>query len=144
MAAHVHRPRADEGFTLVELLVVIIIIGILAGIAVPVFLKQRQRAVDASLKSDLRSVANELETVYADEQAYPPASGVTSSGSDLVVAGAGTVRLSAGNTISYEVVGATGYCLFGTNPRSSSPSGAGFVYVSTDGGLRVEPASACP
>ena len=65
----------DQGFTLIELLVVIIIIGILAAIAIPVFLNQRKKAVDASIKSDLRTVANEVETYFTDAQDYVAVTG---------------------------------------------------------------------
>lgn len=65
-----HRSRPDDekerGFTLIELLVVIIIIGVLASIAIPVFLNQRKKAADASVKADLRTTAMTYMTWFAD------------------------------------------------------------------------------
>src|SRR3954470_21164358 len=64
------RLNSDEGFTLVELLVVILIIGILAAIAIPSFLNQKGKGEDASAKSSAREAATALETYYTDNASY--------------------------------------------------------------------------
>lgn len=68
-----YRLTKETGFTLVELLVVIIIIGILVAIAIPVFLNQRKRANEAAMKSDLRSIAIAYEDWSINHQGieYP-------------------------------------------------------------------------
>ena len=131
----------DQGFTLIELLVVIIIIGILAAIAIPVFLNQRKKAVDASLKSDLRNAAVVMETWMVDN------TGVTIPNSTVWITAAtpesdkgalATVTLSPGNSIwlTHSASNLTGaYCLQAYNPGASAATGdLRLMYYSLQGG----------
>jgi prepilin-type N-terminal cleavage/methylation domain-containing protein len=61
----------QNGFTIVELLIVIVVIGILASITVVSFNGVQQRAGAAVLQSDLRTGSTQLELIFADEAAYP-------------------------------------------------------------------------
>ena len=61
------RARPEDGFTFIELLVVIVIIGILAAIAIPVFLKQRENGFQAQSEAALRNGQIAAESYRTDE-----------------------------------------------------------------------------
>src|SRR5439155_16954963 len=78
------RDRMNRtGFTLLELLIVVVIIGLLAAIAIPKFANTKEKAYIASMKSDLRNLMTAEEAYFADSMAYtdqvdcsnPPAAG---------------------------------------------------------------------
>jgi type IV pilus assembly protein PilA len=62
--------NAEQGFTVIELLVVIIIIGILLAIAVPSYLGFRDRASNNAAKANLREALPAAETYYKDNNTY--------------------------------------------------------------------------
>jgi len=67
------RRDSEEGFTLIELMVVVLIIAILIAIAVPTFLGARQRAQNASAKSSLRNAFANAKSIYTDNEDYTKA-----------------------------------------------------------------------
>jgi type IV pilus assembly protein PilA len=64
------RGREEGGFTLIELMVVVLIIAILIAIAIPTFLGARKRAQDKQAQSNIRNGLTAEKTFYVDNQAY--------------------------------------------------------------------------
>ena len=150
MTLRIRRSLADkdQGFTLIELLVVIIIIGILAAIAIPVFLNQRKKAVDASMVSDLKNVALAMETYYGDKQAYPQAGSVrlgagtaggdfTANNQKITQSPSNEVYVAAYNTTT--VLPGT-FCLWVWSPGGT---GGHFLYYDSDRGGVQPPLTYC-
>jgi type IV pilus assembly protein PilA len=125
------RPE-DEGFTLIELLVVIIIIGILAAIAIPVYLNQRTKAVDAGAKQDLRVLATFQETYLTNSASYADFAQLDADGEVMLP--------TKNDTVTIVRYSQQAYCL--------SAKGAGsprtWYYDSQAGGIQPLGSTGCP
>ena len=103
--------RDRDSFTLIELLIVVVIIGILASIAIPKFSSTREKAYFAAMKSDLKNLASQQEIYYSDTYEYTNVvvslGHVSSSGVNSTIIG-GTDGWSA--TAAHAALAATDGC----------------------------------
>jgi type IV pilus assembly protein PilA len=101
-----HISAGQGGFSLIELLVVILIIGVLAAIALPAFLGQRSKGQDSSAKAAARNLVSGMESFYATNKTYVGADtddDVAKLG--VLGTGSGQASISAASTDSYTIVG---------------------------------------
>jgi type IV pilus assembly protein PilA len=98
--------EGQRGFSLIEILVVILIIGVLAAIALPAFLGQRGKGQDSSAKSAARNLVSAMETFYATNKTYVGAASdddITKSG--VYGSGDGEADIASSSATGYRVIG---------------------------------------
>ncbi len=103
-------PRGQHGFTLVEVLVVILVVGLLAAIALPTFVGQRDKAEDASAKSDARNLVTIIQACFTAPESYGGCSnstletgGIRLAAPDGSEPGAGEASVIFSSQSAYEI-----------------------------------------
>jgi type IV pilus assembly protein PilA len=127
------RLTAQRGFTLIEVLIVILIIGILAAIAIPMFIGHREKAQDADAKANARDLAAYVDTCYLPNEDFTKCSTQAENDASDIDWGTGpgqvSVVASTSDSYTIEAVSDSGHVF--TLKRAV---GSGFQRTCTGGG----------
>ena len=122
--------KKEKGFTLVELMVVIIILAVLTGIAIPSYMALRNRARVSATRSEIANIGTAIELYMADNESYPPASGDGSYPDILETDGYMSDvpdNDAWGNAFTYARSDATNYTLTSGGPDGDTTTGDDIV-----------------
>lgn len=123
--SYTEKNHQKNGFTMIELLVVIVILGILSMIGLGSFSSSQMKARDSKRKTDLRAISDALELYYNDYRSYPTSNagfivGCRSmSGNDVCVAGQIWKNSENGTTYMVKI--------------PEDPNGGTYYYITSDG-----------
>ena len=127
------RGMGQQGFTVIELLLVVIIIGILSAIAIPNFLASRQKSSLTAVKADVKNISTAIWAYHSDQGLFP--SNLTGLSPDYMKA-VPAMPDSNGN-YRYCVDNAAGDFEANTDGKTFGPaSGQTEVYVDEGAGVR--------
>jgi type IV pilus assembly protein PilA len=131
MSAVATEHRTAKGFSWSKLIAVLMIVGLLAGIAIPLYLDQVKKAHDAKVKSDLNTVANAIVAAVSEDQTEPPVLAV--SGRTVTLDGNTIATLSAGMVLgTLHWVNADQWCIDATDPAGKHAEDPGYKYKVAD------------
>lgn len=125
--------RQNKGFTIVELLIVIVVIGILAGLVITTFVGVQQKARDSERKTDINGLHAQIEAYYATAGYYPTLTNMN----DVAAGGFRATNLKGLDAEAYKAPGGT------ANTFAATSTTTQYSYVPAPAGCTNASGSEC-
>ena len=147
------RGTSEDGFTLIELMVVVLIIAILLAIAIPTFLGARNRSNDRAAQSSLRNALTAAKVLFTDSQDYTsatvsalqaedPGLDVVDSGTDSTAARTVSVLGDTAAVFYAAAFSKAGTCFYVMDDAAATGLGTTYGKAASAGGTGCDAAAA--